>query len=289
MRIVEGTGDVPVIYTAHHASSEFGEFLERTALDFEKRIRFSDYGTDETVPTNGIVTIIAEHSRALGDLNRDPDDPDRFKTADYAKPDAHPIWKEGESLTAADKTYCQKTFYDPFHTEILDQLRHRKEPTLVVAWDNTSHYDIGLNEAGESVTMKPFVLSNRGSEASGKAGANEPASCDPELLELLAKQFRSELDKHDLPNEVHLNLVFKGGYITRQYSSFRNRSVLKKQGITCEVQSLQLEYDTAITHNQTTLEPNEDNMIKLQTAFSEAIRITLAAYFNVEGALFPRQ
>ena len=77
---------LPVIYTAHHASHDFREFSDRCALSDEERVRFSDYGTDETVARNGLATLIAAHSRALGDLNRAPDDPGRFQEEDYARP-----------------------------------------------------------------------------------------------------------------------------------------------------------------------------------------------------------
>lgn len=72
MKRIAGSREVPVIYTAHHASADFGEFVDRSALHVEQRLRFSDYGTDETVPLNGLAAFIAERSRALGDLNRHP-------------------------------------------------------------------------------------------------------------------------------------------------------------------------------------------------------------------------
>src|SRR4051812_19682100 len=119
MRIIEGNREVPVVYTAHHASQDYGEFESRVALTQEQKIRFSDYGSDETVPLNGIAAIISERSRALGDLNRDPDDPGRFQEQDYGKPRKHDIWKPGQGLTDEEKKYCQENFYEPFHNEIV--------------------------------------------------------------------------------------------------------------------------------------------------------------------------
>jgi N-formylglutamate amidohydrolase len=68
-----------IIYAAHHASHVFHELAERCALSEDEKIRFSDYDTAETVPQIGIATIIAKLSRALGDLNRNPDDLGRFQ------------------------------------------------------------------------------------------------------------------------------------------------------------------------------------------------------------------
>jgi hypothetical protein len=235
MKIIPGNQEVPVIYTAHHASHDFHEFAERSNLTEEEVMRFSDYGTAETVPTNGIVSIVAEHSRALSDLNRDPDDPGRFQDADYHKPDRHPIWLPGQALTATDKVACQARFYTPFHDEITKRLAARDSPTYIIAWDNTAHYDIGQNEAGETVVMKPFILSNRGAEGHADS-PNEQTSCDPEFLQQLAENFAITLGQYALPNEIHLNLVMKGGYICRTYSTLRNPELLQNLGVKAQVQ-----------------------------------------------------
>ena len=282
MKLISGSQELPIIYTAHHASHDFGEFSERVALSEEQKIRFSDYGTDLTVPTNGIVAIVAERSRALGDLNRDPDEPGRFQTQDYGQrgdqDDRHDIWKSGEGLTEEEKNYCQSTIYEPFHQTIVDQLRGRSDLTFVVAWDDTAHYRIGDYENGKNAMMKPFILSNRGLEGSGLAGTDEPTSCDPQLLALLADNFATSLGQRGLPDEVLINYVFKGGYITRRYSTLRNKEDLEKLGVSCDVQSFQLEYDTQITHDQKTLEPKTENIKALKKAFSEAIAKTVQQY-----------
>ena len=271
MNIVEGSSEVPVIYTAHHASHDFGEFESRVALSDEQKLRFSDYGTDLTVPQNGITAIIGDKSRALGDLNRDPDDPGRFQAQDYSQPTRHDIWKPNQGLSEFDKVYCQNNFYDPFHDAITAKLKTRNELTFVVAWDNTAHYMIGDYVSGKTHMMKPFILSNRGLDNSAKAGPDEPTSCDPKFLQILAENFASELGSRDLPTEIHLNFVMKGGYICRRYNTLRSKDALKKLGVTTEVQSLQLEYDTAITHDQITLQPKPDKIEALRQAFSEAI------------------
>ncbi len=278
MKVIEGSGEVPVIYTAHHASHEYGEFESRVALTPEQKVRFSDYGTDETVPLNGIVTIVAERSRALGDLNRNPYDPGRFQEQDYSKPDRHNVWKDGEGLTDENKEYCQQNFYEPFQREIASQLAVRSDLTFVVAWDNTAHYEIGNDNAGNPVVMKPFILSNRGFEGSSHAGNVEQVSCDPEFLEQLIKHLEVELEKRQLPNDIHLNLVMRGGYICDQYSTLRHQANLYGLGINCEVQSLQVEYDTIITHDQDTLEPRPEKIRALREAFSRAIETTYVDY-----------
>jgi N-formylglutamate amidohydrolase len=278
MKLVSGSQELPIIYTTHHASHDFGEFSHRVALSEEQKLRFSDYGTDLTVPENGIVAIVAERSRALGDLNRDPTEPGRFQDQDYAQPDRNDVWKAGEGLTDEEKAYCQSTIYEPFHQTIVDQLKARDDLTFVVAWDNTAHYLIGDYIHGKTHMMRPFILSNRGQDNSPLAGPDEPTSCDPQFLAKLADNFATFLAQRGLPDEVLLNYVMKGGYITRQYSSLRNKEDLRKLGISCDVQSFQLEYDTAITHDQITLKPNTQNIKALKEAFSEAASKSIKQY-----------
>jgi hypothetical protein len=278
MKIIPGSGSVPVIYTAHHASHDFGEFDSRCALSADQKVRFSDYGSDLTVPNNGIVTIVAERSRALGDLNRNPDDPGRFQLQDYGQPTRHNIWKSGQELTEEDKAFCQANYYDTFHNQIIEQLRQRDKPTFVIAWDNTAHYKIGDYTNGKHQMMRPFILSNRGAESSAESINDEITSCDPIFLKLLSYHFVPELRQRNLPTEVMLNFVMHGGYICRRYNTRRNESDLRALGVKTEVQSLQLEYDTIITHDQDTLQPKTDRIIAVQEAFSAAIIKTIQQY-----------
>lgn len=277
MNCIRGSGNVPVIYTAHHASHDFHDYAARVALTPEQQIRFSDYGTADTLPHNGIVSIIAEHSRALGDLNRDPDDEGRYQTHDYGQPERHAIWLADQALTDHDKQQCDAKFYQPFHDKIIEYLAAQTRPVYVVAWDNTAHYTIGTDDSGQPVTMKPIILSNRGDDGT-TIGSSEQVSCDPRLLELLAEALKPELAARDLPNDIFYNHVMRGGYICRQYSSLRNAAFLQHHNITQNVQSLQVEYDASITHDPVTLEPNQVAIDALQEAFAAALQAAIKTY-----------
>ncbi|MBP6038303.1 MAG: N-formylglutamate amidohydrolase [Candidatus Saccharimonas sp.] len=274
MQSIKNSASLPVIYTAHHASHDFHEFSQRCTLTDEERIRFSDYGTAETVPRNGIAALVASHSRALGDLNRDPDDAGRFQEYDYARPSRNPIWLPGKTLSEKEKAELHQRFYIPFHNEIIHQLRAVTQPMLVVAWDNTADYIIGKNNVGDDVQMPSFVLSNRGGEETAET-SDEETSCDPLLFTTLRDNFVRELQSAGLPHDVHLNLVYRGGYITRRYSTRRAAKALHELGITQPIQSLQLEYNTKLTHDQITLDPNPEAITRLRQAFERAIDQTL--------------
>lgn len=260
---------LPIIYTAHHASHNFGEFSDRCALNDEQRFRFSDYGTDATVPKNGTV-IMGEYSRGIVDLNREDDKKGYiFPTQDFARPIRNNIWKDGQEPTAEERIEIQKNVYDAFHQKVDKEIRKQQAPTLVVSWDNTAQYDIGENEAGEVEQMKPFILSNRGKEESAYPSddPSDPVSCDPELLLKIVEIFKSKASSFGLPDEVHLNLVMKGGNIAKTYSSLRGNYLDREY----PVQSFQMEYSTVITHDQITLEPNREAIENLRICWEEVM------------------
>lgn len=257
---------LPIIYTAHHASHNFGEFTQRCALTPEQRLRFSDYGTAQTVPTNGVLTLVGEYSRGIIDLNRAPNDSSRFPQKDFSKPVKNPIWLPDLELTEAELQNVSERIYDSYHNRIIEAVHTFKQPGLVVAWDNTAHYMIGANERGEQEMMRPFILSNQGAENSTESDGSKVTTCDPEFLQQFAYHFARSLGENGLPNEIVFNLVFKGGYIAQHYNTRRNPTLHDQS-----VQSFQIEYDAAITHSQETLKPDLQAMEDLKKSFEEAI------------------
>jgi len=285
--------DLPIQPTAHHASDDFGEFEERTALTPQQRLRFSDYGTKYTVPRDNLqAPLIAEYSRGLADLNRPPTDsflrPDGavFRTEDFARPTPNQIWLPGMEPTEEERGRMYREIYEVFHNRLLDRLRTFTRPGIVVAWDNTAHYEISNKDTGETEMMKPFILSNRGTRGSVEMSDQEElnlrkekiltTSCDPRFLEEFAIELRKSLKRVGLPDEVFLNLVYKGGYMAEHYNTRRHPEI----DVPHEVQSFQVEYDTLLTHpdQENLQQPNWDNIVKIRLAFERALTKT---YVNV--------
>jgi len=259
---------LPIQLSAHHASSDFSEFSDRCALTAQQKMRYSDYGTAETVPREGMQEpLVSTHSRGVVDLNRASDHPTLFPEQDFGKPTRNRIWKPDEELTEEERVRIFRDIYEAYHGELLDKIRSFKRPGLVVAWDNTAHYSIGKNEAGEETMMQPFILSNKGIEGSAEAAAGEVATCDPRFLEEFAIELRRSLKRQGLPDEVFLNLVYKGGYIGEHYNNRRHPELDVPQA----VQSFQFEYDTILTHDQESLAPDLQAMAKLRVAAEQAL------------------
>lgn len=269
---------LPIQYSAHHASHNFGEFSARTALTPEQRERYSDYGTDYTVPTHGAIPpLFASYSRGVVDLNRAPDAPTLFPQQDFSEPTPNKIWQPGAESTQEERAAIFQKIYRGYHDQFLANLRmleSRKRPIVVVAWDNTGHYEIGKNESGEAVMMKSFILSNKGSEGSSDSSVGELTTCDPNFLDEFAHQLRISLKNVGLPDEVFLNLVYKGGYIPEHYNTRRHPEL----AVNANVQSFQVEYDTILTHDQENLTPDFDNIVKIRIAFERAMNAT---YINL--------
>lgn len=266
---------LPILCSAHHASDDFGELAERCALTSEQQLRYSDYGTAITVPREGMEEpLIATRSRGVVDLNRDPSSPTLFPQKDFGKPTPNEIWKPGQELTKTERGKVLRTVYHTYHDALMQKVRGFQRPGVVVAFDNTAHYSIGKDEAGEDTMMQPFIISNKGMEGKGDAAQGEITTCDPRFLEEFAIELRMSLKKFGLPDEVFLNLVYKGGYIGEHYNTRRHPELNVPQA----VQSFQIEYDTLLTHNQETLEADPAAMKKVRIAVEQAL---FNAYANL--------
>lgn len=253
------TKPLPIIYSVPHNSINVGAYMNRIALTPEQLLRFSDYGTELTVPRNGY-TVIAEYSRALGSLNQPPKSAKKFPIHDFHQPQSHNVWKKGEELTDEEKKLLIQSIHDPYYAQIQNLISNTQRDSILVDWHNTAHYIIGKDEKGKKQMMKPIILSNRGNENSSEG---KKITCEPQLLEAVAKILAKELMLRNLPNEVYCNHVYKGGNIIETFNTHYNPDLHS-----FTVNAFQVEYDTIITHDQENLKPNEENIRKLREAFT---------------------
>jgi hypothetical protein len=278
----------PVIYSTHHASHNFGKFTNRCALTLEQRVRYSDYGTDDTVPKHANY-FVSHYSRGIVDLNRAPDNQTLFPKQDFGKPERNEIWLPGLEPTSEEKKWIRETIYEPYHQQLLDAIRSYEnqntestKPVVVVAWDNTAHYEIGKNSYGTPRIMQPFILSNDGDKGSGSStNPQVKTTCNPDFLVELRDNFSSALRQQGLIDEVYLNTYDdtpndECNYIARHYNTHCNPGISKRY----PVEAFQLEYDTLITHSQEDLCPNYKNKEKLRLAFEKAMEKTYTNFFT---------
>ena len=134
---------------------------------------------------------------------------------------------------------------------------------------------IGRDVSGNDVSMPTFILSNRGRQDAAGPNDDEVVSCSPRLLEKIQIALINQLKSRGLPHNVRLYTVFRGGYICRRYTTISNPDTLAAGGITVPVESLQVECNIALTHDQRSLAPDQEKMIRLRAAFTAAIEIAL--------------
>ena len=133
---------LPILYSAHHASSSFGEYESRCALTREQQIQFSDLGTDDTVPEHTGLFLRSNYSRGIVDLNRDKNNlASLFHRLDFERQANHEVWKKGMEPTEEERRGIIETIYDPYHKSILTTIQRFKSPGVVIAWDNTTSYE----------------------------------------------------------------------------------------------------------------------------------------------------
>lgn len=217
-------------------------------------------------------------------MNREQTSPTLFPKQDFGKPTPNEVWKTGQELTKSERVEVLRQVYFAYHDALYQRVREFKRPGIVVAWDNTAHYEISNAATGEQEMMSPFMLSNRGTrdnadmidvaELDARKEPIRTTTCDPHLLDEFAVELRKSLKKCGLPDEVFLNRVYKGGYIGEFYNTRRHPVLNVDQ----TVQSFQVEYDTLLTHDQETLQPNRQAMENLRVAFERAL---INAYANL--------
>ncbi len=266
---------LPILYSAHHCSANFGEWSARVALSEARRKRLSDCGTDRTVPLHSNA-LLATHSRGVVDLNRSPCHLDLFRDVDFADP-PNRIWHAWQEPTPGEQEDIIRRIYRPYHDRLLrclQELSKGRQPILVVAWDNMGRYSLREDGSLRPGLTVPIILSNCGRKGGTDQDEQqrESTSCSPALLSALAAEFRTALLACGFPADVadgiHFNLPgFKGGYICEHYTTRRHQEL----PVDVDVQSLQVEYDVALTHDTRTLEANDDAIRRLQRAFTVAM------------------
>ncbi|MBI3335998.1 N-formylglutamate amidohydrolase [Candidatus Peregrinibacteria bacterium] len=277
---------LPIQCSGHHVSDDFGKWgPERCALTAPQKRRFSDYGTGITIPRDGIEEpLIGKYSRGIVDLNREPGSPTLFPKQDFERPTPNDIWLPGQGLTEEERGEVMRDVYRPYHDDLMQRVKQFKRPGVVVAWDNTAHYEISNAATGEKEMMPPFILSNRGTrdstdmtdmaELDARKESIRTTTCDPRFLTEFAIELRKSLKQYGLPDEVFFNRVYKGGYIGEHYNTRRHPELNVDQ----TVESFQIEYDTILTHDQETLKADPSAMEKLCIAAERAL---FNAYVNL--------
>jgi hypothetical protein len=277
VNIRTGNLDDRVIYSVHHDSSSFRavgglKLANRTALTRRERKERCDYGSRFTVPQNGGQRFVSERTRLFGDLNRAPDHPGLFVEESSYNGKNLKVWKPGQELTKAEKEFLFREVWSKYHAKLAAAVGKLDGPGLVVGWDNTEKNIIGKDEAGRDVEMPAIILSNGGLEGS-PTNPEGIVTNDPDFMLELLYQLQLAFQYYNIPghDNMFLNLVYRGGYVPKHYNSNMNQEL----GTNHKVQSVQIEYNTDLTHDQDNLKPDAIKIERLRKAAERAMYQTV--------------
>lgn len=200
----------PIILSIPHAGITFPEDIQSKLIsEIAKQPEDTDWFVDtlyDFAPSLGITTIIANYSRWVIDLNRNPQNQplyndgrvitDIITLTDF---NGNSIYKENYIPDTNEIGRRKKLYYDPYHQKIEELLQETKtEFGKALLFDAHS-----IKKLVPGIHEEPFpdlIL-----------GDNNETSAHPELI----KTATSSLENKGY--EFSHNYPFKGGYITRNF------------------------------------------------------------------------
>jgi N-formylglutamate deformylase len=201
-----GTG--PVLVSVPHAGRAIPDALAKRMTEPALTLPDTDFYVDKlyaAAPMLGCGLIVAEQSRYVIDLNRDPAGTPLYPGADNTEIcplstfGRRPIYRAGQEPDAAEIAERVERDWRPYHDTIEAELAKLKAKFgVAVLWD------------GHSIPSQvPRFFEGRLPDLN--LGSASGASADPSLTETA----RAALDGPGMTLAV--NGRFKGGYITRRY------------------------------------------------------------------------
>lgn len=201
-----GTG--PVLVSVPHSGRKIPDALAARMTDHALTLPDTDFHVDKlyaAAPVLGCGLIVAENSRYVIDLNRDPAGTPLYPGADNTELcplstfGKAPVYRPGQEPDAAEIAERVERDWRPYHDAIEAELARLKAKFgVAVLWD------------GHSIPSQvPRFFEGRLPDLN--LGSASGASADPALTEIA----RQALDGPGMTLVV--NGRFKGGYITRRY------------------------------------------------------------------------
>ena len=201
-----GTG--PVLVSVPHSGRKIPDAIAKRMTDHALTLPDTDFYVDKlyaAAPVLGCGLIVAEQSRYVIDLNRDPSGTPLYPGADNTELcplstfGKQPVYRPGQEPDAAEIAERVEREWRPYHDAIETELARLKAKFgVAVLWD------------GHSIPSQvPRFFEGRLPDLN--LGSASGASADPSLTEVA----RAALDGPGMTLVV--NGRFKGGYITRRY------------------------------------------------------------------------
>lgn len=239
------TNSLPVILSFPHGAfgvpEEFASNLSITETDIynecdlwiEELFDFKDAGPNALSPNHVLACVSTTISRAIVDVNREPDDLDNVDgpvkaQTSYGRPTC------ARPLTLEQKRELVQKYWQPFHDRLEAAIAsHGPEARLFLDCHNMAQ--LGPSAYGDSGTARPLIcLANLGKRDGSVRASRGPASCDAGYIRRAAELAEDVFSGITLleplpgppPATVAINQPYPGGYILRRYAAMRGKQVL---------------------------------------------------------------
>ncbi len=203
-----------LISIPHCSSKVPDEILSDFALDKNKILQSKDLGTSEIFGPLPAPVIMAEFSRLVVDLNRDPDNQSTKGVVAKTDYKGQQVYKFLKYPDQAGISQLVEKFHKPYHRKIE---RAFAKPEIKFLFDCHSLESVGPKDAPDiGKKRKDITLSNNGDMNGNPVSSKGLISCPSNILMVV----KSILENHGL--SVSINNPYKGGYTTVHYGSMYN-------------------------------------------------------------------
>lgn len=195
-----GSYNIP-FYVKLFLSKKFNERLIKNS---------SDFATANLIPKDFPKNqkVICNFSRLIGDPNRNLEDENLFREFDFNE---NRIFRY--QLPKVLKRFLIKKYYYNYHKKI-SNIVNVDEKLIIFDIHDTGNIFMKPNPKDDKLKKEKFPNINLGNL--------DNKSSSKKVIELLAKELKKELSL-----EVTLNNPYKGGFVTKKYSKFKNVEVIQ--------------------------------------------------------------
>jgi N-formylglutamate deformylase len=203
-------GECPLVVSCPHAGIHVPDSIRAAMTEAGLSLVDTDWNVDrlyDFLPEFDATFIVADLSRYVADLNRDPENaplyPGRFETgmcpATTFAGDA--MYQPGKELTAAEIAARRARYWQPYHAKLAETLAATK----------ARHGYALLLDAHSILSRVPKLFEGRLPDLN--LGTSDGKSCADDLQEIAIKALNNS------QFSFVANGRFKGGYITRHYGN----------------------------------------------------------------------
>ncbi|HEY5714448.1 MAG TPA: hypothetical protein VIT68_03800, partial [Candidatus Gracilibacteria bacterium] len=196
----------------------------------------------------------------IGDVNRDPGNPDMFRDKDFYK---RRIWNPRQGLSLNEKKQLQSKHALVFRESIM-QTYHKAYQQGYRHILHIDHHNTAIDHpAHNGQYLPPITLGNYGDHEGKKD--DRPLSCAPWVIQSLQSELKSQLPSFS----IALNQVFKGSALIRFI-----KSEVEPTFPGLKIEAILIEWNLNLVWNPLSKRLDAYALKKLKNAFTHSLEQT---------------